>query len=495
MKYASISFLLLLTVCGTAQTFTTINQNSEHVFLLTEQFNVGVYPTFAINPYEPPFDIGSYPFRDSVIIGYGIDSVFVDSLNSQIFQFNKMKRVTSNSLLFQMCDSFSWLGQHMTKDFESETFKNALNEDIVYKTNAELGESWILYDGHAGTCQATLDSVVLTDTILGELDTIWTINLAWSMLYPLYTHVFDSDVQLSAKHGFINTFDHFSFPLDTNRITICGKSYPEVGLVPGDEESYHNYQVGDEWHSRSFEGEVNSYGTTTEVINQVDSIVETDSTILYFTSGEFCVSSSQYDTSYRNGGTFIEREIFVRKNYLEYLPFENANFVQIENGVATERRYKESGSAELGQCYNADSDSPGGSAYFERGIGLVNYFYQSAFWQVSEYDLKYYSIRGQEFGTPLDLSDCIVSVYEKELLSNISIYPNPTSAVLFIENETQEQTLNLELLDLNGKTMLKHICENQTELDLSVFSEGLYLLKLVSEKDGTYVMMKIQVVH
>ena len=66
----------------------------------------------------------------------------------------------------------------------------------------------------------------------------------------------------------------------------------------------------------------------------------------------------------------------------------------------------------------------------------------------------------------------------------ISIYPNPTSDFITIENNNSEQFLSIELLDYAGKR-IKSIDQKTTSVDLSDLTPGVYLLQITTEK-GKY---------
>ena len=69
---------------------------------------------------------------------------------------------------------------------------------------------------------------------------------------------------------------------------------------------------------------------------------------------------------------------------------------------------------------------------------------------------------------------------------NTKIYPNPTKGIINIENKNLE---NIILYDITGK--LIHVFEPKSQIDLSEFSKGLYILKLIS--DNKTIINKIVV--
>ncbi len=76
----------------------------------------------------------------------------------------------------------------------------------------------------------------------------------------------------------------------------------------------------------------------------------------------------------------------------------------------------------------------------------------------------------------------VLSLDENEF-SHLKIYPNPVKNTLYID--TEEEIL-LKLIDLNGKTVLTKNIKENTNLDVTRFSSGIYILNLKSKYNTTY---------
>jgi hypothetical protein len=64
---------------------------------------------------------------------------------------------------------------------------------------------------------------------------------------------------------------------------------------------------------------------------------------------------------------------------------------------------------------------------------------------------------------------------------NISIYPNPTSSVIYIEAESIIQSVTV--YDIKGRKILdKENASNQTNLDMSAFNNGIYFMLIETDK-------------
>jgi hypothetical protein len=77
----------------------------------------------------------------------------------------------------------------------------------------------------------------------------------------------------------------------------------------------------------------------------------------------------------------------------------------------------------------------------------------------------------------------------KMLIIFVSIYPNPSSAKFILELNNPEKYSVLRIYDITGKVIFNDaIKEEKTEVDLSSFANGIYLLqvssgeKLISKK-------------
>lgn len=63
---------------------------------------------------------------------------------------------------------------------------------------------------------------------------------------------------------------------------------------------------------------------------------------------------------------------------------------------------------------------------------------------------------------------------------NLEIYPNPTSNILFIKNNSSNSSINLTINDFSGKVLLKqgNLTNTIHQLDISEFSVGIYFLQI-----------------
>lgn len=70
--------------------------------------------------------------------------------------------------------------------------------------------------------------------------------------------------------------------------------------------------------------------------------------------------------------------------------------------------------------------------------------------------------------------------------ADLQVFPNPTSGKVFLKNLPYSGPVTVLLEMMNGKTLIQKtlVATSETELDLTGYSAGIYLLKLISEKDA-----------
>jgi hypothetical protein len=84
-----------------------------------------------------------------------------------------------------------------------------------------------------------------------------------------------------------------------------------------------------------------------------------------------------------------------------------------------------------------------------------------------------------------------VGLSENEIQISLSVFPNPVQENLTLQITGSNQELSYELIDVNGKIHLtrKNLIDN-TNIDLSTYSKGIYFLK-VRSKSNTIKTFKI----
>lgn len=92
-------------------------------------------------------------------------------------------------------------------------------------------------------------------------------------------------------------------------------------------------------------------------------------------------------------------------------------------------------------------------------------------------------------GTIYKLIDSSLSVPENSLTS-VKIYPNPTNSEVYIQNSDNANPIrNIEILDLQGKSILKETNKSQpiTYVNTNHLSSGLYFLKVTNDSGSHFI--------
>ncbi len=91
------------------------------------------------------------------------------------------------------------------------------------------------------------------------------------------------------------------------------------------------------------------------------------------------------------------------------------------------------------------------------------------------------AIQGVTVPTELNCSN-FLGIEEINGVTKLSIYPNPTNGVLFIENNSDISIKKITLFDLSGKMLLENQI-NFSEIDMHKFETGIYILSIATENN------------
>lgn len=82
----------------------------------------------------------------------------------------------------------------------------------------------------------------------------------------------------------------------------------------------------------------------------------------------------------------------------------------------------------------------------------------------------------------LNVTDCEDSGIEEVMFAQMSLYPNPTSTIIYLSNPSGVKNLVIEVRDLNGR-LLQSSTEDAGFIDLNQYDTGIYLLRVYNQ-DG-----------
>ena len=78
---------------------------------------------------------------------------------------------------------------------------------------------------------------------------------------------------------------------------------------------------------------------------------------------------------------------------------------------------------------------------------------------------------------------CISQSIDEKKIEPIQIYPNPTDGMLIIRAFNNELIHNIEIIDMNGKTINQHSANaEEVELNISALTHGNYIINVITNK-------------
>ena len=102
---------------------------------------------------------------------------------------------------------------------------------------------------------------------------------------------------------------------------------------------------------------------------------------------------------------------------------------------------------------------------FDLGIGIHNNYHPSLGLFLTKYS----------FNT--------VGINERDIVSGFSLYPNPSSNCVNIDFENEEQSVNLQVLNIHGQQVFfkEYNSTDHIQLEVNGFSSGIYMVNVATE--------------
>ena len=84
---------------------------------------------------------------------------------------------------------------------------------------------------------------------------------------------------------------------------------------------------------------------------------------------------------------------------------------------------------------------------------------------------------------PYEISEVLSSIDYSELISDLKIYPNPSTDHITINFiNLNNLNLSLKIIDINGKVIKKEdYLQNETTIDVSSYSSNIYFLNIMNK--------------
>jgi hypothetical protein len=109
---------------------------------------------------------------------------------------------------------------------------------------------------------------------------------------------------------------------------------------------------------------------------------------------------------------------------------------------------------------------------------------------LSETDASSTNYLTQGFQQPTSV--IITSVNNINQQGNVSAYPNPFTSSFYVKNNGEGKSLEVELIDMDGKTIFKKsMTAQEQEFDLSPYANGIYFLKVYNVDNQLIQTLKV----
>jgi len=419
-----------------------------------------------------------------------IDSTFNE--NTVLYPFSDLHQIDFECYTI---NSGSWLSKYIMINEEGNTiFVNGKNQQILIKNKAELNEVWEMFANENIIVKGKITSVSLK-SVLGVSDSVKTIS------FSVYNHndepvnhtLNQFSIEISKHFGLVKTVNFYYFE-DTpgsyshlGEFSLIGIHEPQLGFQNINlKEQYFDFQVGDELHIRDLTtGYPQSYHEDKIIQKYLsredyeDSIVyhyerkmETHTFLLidgvfqenlYFsidTLKQQIIKGVLFNTEPNEPyGEESIMKVMIVNNPLLTMYMNDCNFMITEDTCL------------IPFYVDACNTTP---TYYP-GLGGHYYPYCQIFGNEYAYELVYYKKGEVEWGTPYNLS---VSENKKE--HSFSIYPNPTTSEVTINNE-QLTINNVEIFDIYGRKHHLITSSSNHLINIAHLPAGIYFLKIYTE--------------
>lgn len=97
---------------------------------------------------------------------------------------------------------------------------------------------------------------------------------------------------------------------------------------------------------------------------------------------------------------------------------------------------------------------------------------------------------GNGYYPALDLQ--ALSIEDNAMDVNLKVYPNPTSQFLYVSHP-ELKSFSIQIVDLNGKQIYTGTISKEQPLDVSTYSQGMYMIILenkATNQKNTYKIIK-----
>jgi hypothetical protein len=403
----------------------------------------------------------------------------------------------------------SWLGEYVRISPDGRhLFFNLQGDTIRLEAQASVGTSWLAFNHLQLTVMAEVVSIQEETIIGGITDSVKTISFQAvdSDSNPIEHAVNNFEFQLSENYGFLKTLNFVAFPFSNEEYYQWGLQNASLLGIEGVDGSVQNltykevydFQPGDELHIKRANG---SFGTGQErwTVRRYLTRAENNDSITYSVQ----VDRDFYDLApfgvYTHTGfsSSIQQQVVKANATFDQLPFLPS--VAAEGAIFTSNYYAQSGAEPIREkifsdlvglygidengCWTAFVDGACSMAfnpnfyYYEKRGGP--YYDCSNTSTVSQEELVYYNIDGQEWGTPLQLILNTEGAVENEF----RVYPTPAIDKVHIETSEAIPNARIEISDIQGRIVLaERLTGSRSEIEVGSLPAGVFVYRIYADE-------------
>lgn len=429
----------------------------------------------------------------SGLYGIRIDSMEAHNDYTRYYNYPSTQRYEYAEGEYYTDPHASWLGLYV------DVFNNGdhifYDQDYIpfmIKTKADIGDSWIASEQSWGTINASIISKEYHEILPSLFDSIKWVRLTYNDQ--------ELDLRLSKNYGLIDFPSFYRFYLHSPIPSLVGIEN-ENGLIGTNfsmNEIINSLEVGDEIHYR------NTYYYDSFFKRKVVDKILTDKKVCYIyeACGQINETHPTDTTYYIYWTDTVAWPINIMPNEIVMDPSVFGSEFYMGIGHKSWDQYCTDVDGFRFSCYIKDDEFEVNNRVFWN-TSVYNYFSASSenmfangignftgpeLDSDANYDIiDYYYNNGLSCGEAYEIS-CDQTGLEELINSNISISPNPSNGIFNISSSKKIE--ELKVYNINGQIVWKANEFNETQIDLSTLSEGLYLLEFKTD-DQEFIHQKV----
>lgn len=428
---------------------------------------------------------------DNYLRGVRVDSASLSGDTTVYHLYRTERGSCFGTMYLGSCDTNggSWLGHRVLHQPDGTfIFDNRWGNNVIIKSQASIGESWVMYsDGSTLHYDAQVTGID-TITVAGVSDSVKRLRITANDTTGVVTtdSLTGVELWLSKNHGFIQVCDLYTFPyhkadsayrtgldmfLDvctrntygsTNRPGKTNAIFKIVPLTPPNDVALHNWNVGDVFGQSYYGGFWSSPSVSGYFMDSIVSKVTTGHKTVYGISGwktESGILTARsgsltfYDTVFSIVDSIkMPEERLLNKPTVYYYPGDTSRCLVSD-------AFKQ---FSFGYSY----------IWYKTAIGRTSYYSMDELGYMSDTSVIAYKMGSHICGNlPPGLSVTHISAG----LPVITLNPNPAFDNVSISADLPIK--KVEIADMTGRTL--YSAEYNTtslQLDVSHFSPGVYLV-------------------